>query len=60
MTQHYESDITQFIKLYKQQHQDVEKRRDNAGLFTPYADAQLQEQYRSAQVCQKPYVYQTD
>jgi len=62
MTKHYESDITQFIKQYKQQHQDVEQRQreGRARLWDKQLDAQLQEQYRSAQVCQKPYVYQTD
>lgn len=62
MAKHYESDITQFIKQYKQGHHDVElrQREGRARLWDKQVDPELQDQYRVARVCQRPYVYQTD
>lgn len=62
MAKHYESDVTQFIKQFKQQHPDVElcQREGRARLWDKQIDPELQEQFRGARVCQRPYVYQND
>lgn len=62
MAKHYESDITQFIKQYKQQHTDVEQRQreGRARLWDKNLDPELQDQFKAARVCQRPYVYQND
>jgi hypothetical protein len=58
----YESDITCFLKKYKNTHPDVEKRQ-RAGrelLWDKPQDLELLEQFRAARVSQNPYVYQND
>lgn len=61
MAKNYESEITQFLKQYKQQHPDVEQRQreGRARLWDKNLDAELQEQFKAGRVQQKPYVYQT-
>ncbi len=61
MAQNYESEITQFLKQYKQQHPDVEQRQreGRARLWDKNLDPDLQEQFKAGRVQQKPYVYQT-
>jgi hypothetical protein len=58
----YESEITLFLKDYKKQHPDAEKRqREGRGLlWDKPQDPELLEQFRAARVPQKPYVYQPD
>ncbi len=62
MAQHYESEITRFLKEYKRQNPDTEQRqREGRGrLWDKQLDTELQENFRAARVCQRPYVYQTD
>ncbi|MCB5362695.1 DUF3460 family protein [Pusillimonas sp. CC-YST705] len=62
MAKHYESDVTQFIKQFKQQHPDVEQRQreGRAKLWDKHIDPELQEQFRGARLSQRPYVYQND
>jgi hypothetical protein len=58
----YQSDTTQFIDQLKSQQPDLEARQ-RAGrslLWDKAVDRSAWSQYRSAQVPQKPYVYQTD
>ena len=61
MAKNYESEITQFLKQYKQQHPDVEQRQreGRARLWDKNLDAEIQEQFKAGRVQQKPYVYQT-
>lgn len=61
MAQNYESEITQFLKQYKQQHPDAEQRQreGRARLWDKNLDPDLQEQFKAGRVQQKPYVYQT-
>lgn len=61
MAQNYESEITQFLKQYKQQHPDIEQRQreGRARLWDKNLDPDLQEQFKAGRVQQKPYVYQT-
>ena len=56
----YQSDITQFLKQYKEQHPGVEERQreGRARLWDKQLDAEVQEGFRAARVLQKPYVYQ--
>ncbi|KQP17614.1 DUF3460 family protein [Pseudorhodoferax sp. Leaf267] len=58
----YQSDATQFIDQLKSQHPDMEARQraGRALLWDKAVDRSAWSQYRSAQVPQKPYVYQTD
>ncbi len=55
----YVSEVTQFINQYKKDHPDTEKRqREGRGLLCDKEiDLELQEQYKTARVPQKPYVY---
>jgi hypothetical protein len=58
----YESDITLFLKNYKQAHPGVEQRqRDGrARLWDRQQDPELAEGFKQAKVAQRPYVYQND
>ena len=58
----YKSDATQFIDQLKSQQPDLETRQraGRALLWDKAVDRNAWTQYRSAQVPQKPYVYQTD
>ena len=62
MAKNYESEATQFIKAYKAQHPDTERRQieGRARLWDKEQDAELLEGFRQARVPQKPYVYQAD
>lgn len=62
MAKNFESDITQLIKRYKQEHPDTEQRQreGRARLWDKNIDPELHEGYKQAYVPQKPYVYQTD
>jgi len=62
MAQNYESEITQFIKAYKAQHPDTERRQleGRARLWDKAQDTELLEGFRQGRVPQKPYVYQAD
>jgi hypothetical protein len=62
MAVNYESDITQFLKQYKQAHPDAEqKQRDGrARLWDRAQDAELLEGFKQVKVPQRPYVYQND
>jgi len=62
MAKNYESDVTQMIRQYKEQHPDTEmrQREGRARLWDKNLDAELQEGFRQANVPQRPYVYQTD
>ncbi|MFC4278958.1 DUF3460 family protein [Achromobacter aloeverae] len=62
MAKTYESEITLFLKQYKQAHPDVEKRqREGRGLlWDKPQDPELLEGFRAARVQQKPYVYAAD
>ena len=61
MAKSYESEITRFLKQYKEQHPDVEQRQreGRARLWDKNLDPEWQEQFKSGRVVQKPYVYQT-
>jgi hypothetical protein len=61
MAKNYESEITQFLKQYKQQHPDTEQRqREGRGrLWDRNLDAELLENFKAGKVPQAPYVYQT-
>jgi hypothetical protein len=58
----YQSDATQFIDQLKAKQPDLEARQraGRALLWDKAVDRSTWSQYRSAQVPQKPYVYQTD
>lgn len=62
MANHYESEITQFLNQYKQQHAGTEQRQreGRARLWDKQIDPEQQEGFRAARVAQQPYVYQTD
>jgi hypothetical protein len=62
MATHYESDITRFLREYKQVHPDTEKRQreGRALLWDKVQDPELLEGFRAARVAPKPYVYQPD
>lgn len=62
MAKNYESDVTQLLKQYKEQHPDTEQRQreGRARLWDKNLDAELQEGFKQARVPQKPYVYQTN
>ncbi len=61
MAKNYESDITRFLKQYKEQHADTEQRqRDGRSLlWDKCIDAEQQEQFKAGRLPQKAYVYQT-
>ncbi|HLR13354.1 MAG TPA: DUF3460 family protein [Burkholderiaceae bacterium] len=59
MAKNYESDITQFLKSYKEEHPDTEARQ-RAGRHIFWDKHINQEQldgFRAARVAQPPYVY---
>ncbi|NLC35788.1 MAG: DUF3460 family protein [Alcaligenaceae bacterium] len=62
MAKHYESDVTQLINQYKEQHPDTElrQREGRARLWDKNLDPEIQEGFKQARVPQKPYVYQTN
>lgn len=62
MAKNYESDVTQLIKQFKEQHPETElrQREGRARLWDKNLDAELQEGFKQARVPQKPYVYQTN
>ena len=62
MAKNFESDVTQFIKKFKEEHPDTElrQREGRARLWDKSIDFELHEGYKQARVPQKPYVYQTD
>ena len=62
MAEHYESEITRFLKDYKKTHPDVEQRqRDGrARLWERQQDPELAEAFKQSKVPQRPYVYQND
>jgi Protein of unknown function (DUF3460) len=62
MATHYESEITRFLRQYKERHPDAEKRQreGRALLWDKDQDPELLEGFRAARVPQKPYVYQPD
>ena len=62
MAKHYESDVTQFLKSYKQTHPDLEQRQreGRARLWDKSQDPELVEGVRQARVLMRPYVYQND
>ncbi len=62
MAKHYESDVTQLINQYKEQHPDTElrQREGRARLWDKNLDPEIQEGFNEARVPQKPYVYQTN
>ena len=58
----YNSDATQFIEQLKAEKPDLEARQ-RAGmaiLWDKHVDREAWEEWRAAQVPQKPYVYQTE
>jgi hypothetical protein len=62
MANNFESEVTQFLKQYKQEHPDTEiRQREGRGrLWDKHIDPELQEGFKAARVPQKPYVYQTN
>jgi len=59
---HYTSDTTQFIDQLKQQRPelDAQQQAGRALLWDKQVDRGLWQQFKAAQVAQKPYAYQTD
>ena len=57
----YQSDATQFINKLKQQKPelDAQQQAGRALLWDKQVDRNAWQDFRSAQVSQKPYVYQT-
>ncbi len=62
MAKNFESDITRFIKQYKQEKPATEalQRAGRDLLWDVNLDAEQQEGFRSAKVAQAPYVYYQD
>lgn len=62
MSKNYESEFTQFLKNYKKEHPDVEKRQreGRARLWDKTQDPELIDSFKQAHVAQRPYVYQND
>lgn len=60
MAEHYESDVTLFLKGYLEKNPDLEQRqREGRGLlWDKPLDPELQEGFKQARVPQKAYVYQ--
>jgi hypothetical protein len=58
----YKSDVTQFIDQLKAERPDLEARQraGRALLWDKQVSREAWDEFRSAQVRQKPYVYQTD
>ena len=59
---HYTSDTTQFIDQLKKQRPelDAQQQAGRALLWDKQVDRGLWQQFKAAQVPQKPYAYQTD
>ena len=59
---HYTSDATQFIDQLKKQHPelDAQQQAGRALRWDKQVDRGLWQQFKGAQVPQKPYAYQTD
>jgi len=59
MAQHYESDITQFLRQYKTEHPDTaaRQRAGRARLWDKTLDPELLDAFKAARVPQQPYVY---
>lgn len=59
MAKNYESDITQFLKSYKEQDPTTEARqREGRGrLWDKYIDPELHDGFRAGRIPQDPYVY---
>ncbi|MGE8548792.1 DUF3460 family protein [Alcaligenes sp. WGS1538] len=59
MAKNYESEITQFLKQYKDQYPDTEARQREGRhrLWDKQIDQELQDGYKAARTPQKPYVY---
>ncbi len=59
---HYTSEVTQFIEQMKAQKPQLEKeqRAGRALLWDKPVDREAQQEFKAAQVAQKPYVYQTN
>ncbi len=60
MLHHYESDISKFLKKYKQDHPDLEMRqREGRSHFweKKIPDSEIEEDSLSECLSQKPYVY---
>lgn len=62
MAKNYQSEITQFLKKYKDEHAGTEQRQreGRARLWDRNLDFDMLENFRSARVPQRAYVYQTD
>jgi hypothetical protein len=58
----YQSDFTQFMNDYLQQHPEVENQRRELRLtwWDRKVDLDDQKRWKASQVQQKPYVYQPD
>lgn len=58
----YKSEITQFIDHLKAEKPDLEARQraGRALLWDKHVNREAWDEFRAAQVRQKPYVYQTD
>ncbi|HEY8047668.1 MAG TPA: DUF3460 family protein [Ramlibacter sp.] len=58
----YNSDVTQFITDMKSKHPDLEaqQRSGRALLWDKHVSREAWDEFRAAQVRQKPYVYQTE
>jgi hypothetical protein len=58
----YQSEITQFISELKRANPDLEARQraGRAIWWDKQVNREAWEEFRAAQVAQKPYVYQTD
>lgn len=62
MARNYESEITLFLKQFKQTHPDAEQkqREGRARLWDRPQDPELLEAFKQGRVPQRPYVYQND
>ena len=62
MSKNYESEFTLFLKGYKKDNPDVEKRQreGRARLWDKTQDPELIDGFKQARVPQRPYVYQND
>lgn len=62
MATNYESEITRFLKDFKQSHPGAEARQREGRdrLWDKPQNSELLEGFRAARVPQKPYVYQAD
>lgn len=58
----YQSDVTQFIDQLRAKDPEIEARQRQGRelLWDKPVERQAWEEYRAAQVAQKPYVYQTE